>query len=75
MPLYNLTYQNKPPEFPPKIAHSWGGEDIYGLWITVSVAGVDQTFRWCPPGEFMMGSPEDEAERWGVVVRNSIRFS
>ena len=27
---------------------------------TLSIKGVDYTFRWCPPGEFMMGSPESE---------------
>ena len=30
---------------------------------TLSIKGVNYTFRWCPPGEFMMGSPESEEER------------
>lgn len=25
--------------------------------------GVEYAFRWCPPGEFMMGSPDDEPNR------------
>jgi len=60
LPLYKLTEKTKPPVFPFPCAHSWG-EDQYGLWMTVSIAGVDQTFRWCPPGEFIMGSSEDNS--------------
>jgi formylglycine-generating enzyme required for sulfatase activity len=26
--------------------------------------GVKMTFCWCPPGDFIMGSPETENERW-----------
>ena len=29
----------------------------------VSIAGVDTRFCWCPPGRFMMGSPESERGR------------
>ena len=29
----------------------------------INVAGVNVALRWCPPGKFMMGSPESEAER------------
>ncbi len=32
--------------------------------MDVDIMGINQTFRWCPPGEFMMGSPEDEVGRW-----------
>ncbi|MDO5308732.1 MAG: SUMF1/EgtB/PvdO family nonheme iron enzyme [Planctomycetia bacterium] len=28
-----------------------------------TIAGVDVKFRWCPPGEFLMGSPQEEEER------------
>lgn len=31
-----------------------------GKKVTIAIRGVDYTFRWCPPGEFMMGSPESE---------------
>ena len=30
---------------------------------TAIVNGVEFAFRWCPPGAFMMGSPEDEKGR------------
>ena len=29
----------------------------------LTVDGIEYAFRWCPPGEFMMGSPEDEPGR------------
>ncbi|CAM2010461.1 hypothetical protein APED_27620 [Acanthopleuribacter pedis] len=46
--------------YPSTIAY---GRDAYGIWQTVEVAGVDQTFRWCPPGQFTMGSPATEHGR------------
>ncbi|MDD3588167.1 MAG: formylglycine-generating enzyme family protein [Thermoguttaceae bacterium] len=30
---------------------------------TVAVSGVEYAFRWCPPGSFLMGSPEKEEHR------------
>lgn len=62
----DLTYppeaQRWPPVFPPMCACAWG-DDAYGLWIDVQIAGLLQRFRWIEPGEFVMGSPADEAER------------
>ncbi|WP_287463686.1 formylglycine-generating enzyme family protein [Accumulibacter sp.] len=52
----------RPPVLPPACASAWG-DDAYGLWIDVDLAGVVQRFRWIEPGEFMMGSPADEPER------------
>lgn len=40
------------------------GEDRIGLWQAFEVAGVRQVMRWIPPGEFQMGSPENEAVRF-----------
>ncbi len=39
------------------------GEDMYGTWLRFEVSGVSQRMRWIPPGEFVMGSPEDEEGR------------
>jgi formylglycine-generating enzyme required for sulfatase activity len=39
------------------------GRDRYGLFAEVKVKGVGFVLRWIPPGDFMMGSPEDEPER------------
>ena len=55
--------QNPPPEFPMPWASHWG-EDIYGLWCAFTVENVVQKMRWIPPGDFWMGSPENEAERF-----------
>ena len=45
------------------------GTDRYGSWASFRVTGTDgarviQRMRWIPPGQFMMGSPEDEAGRY-----------
>ncbi|TLD44199.1 MAG: Serine/threonine-protein kinase pkn1 [Accumulibacter sp.] len=39
------------------------GRDGHGLYLDVDLNGVVQRFRWIDPGEFMMGSPDDEPER------------
>ncbi len=39
------------------------GRDAYGLYEDVTIKGVAQRFRYIPPGRFLMGSPDDEAER------------
>ena len=49
-------------------ADEWG-EDSYGVWVQFSVPGakgtrVGQRMRWCPPGRFVMGSPETEEGRY-----------
>ncbi len=46
----------------------WGtdgvGVDRYGLFGEATLAGGSQRFRWIPPGEFWMGSPEGEEGRY-----------
>ena len=51
-----------PPQFPPLWANAWG-DDRYGLWAEFELSGVTQRLRWIEPGEFLMGSPDDEPER------------
>ena len=48
--------------FPASWASSFG-QDPFGLWCGFEIEGVEQRLRWIPPGEFQMGSPEDELER------------
>ncbi|MCB1035991.1 MAG: SUMF1/EgtB/PvdO family nonheme iron enzyme, partial [Acidobacteria bacterium] len=43
---------------------SAGGEDRIGRWAAFELGGMIQRFRWIPPGDFWMGSPENEAGRW-----------
>ena len=51
-----------PEEFPESWASDWD-EDEFGLWMAFTYKGVRQAFRWCEPGAFLMGSPQDEPER------------
>ena len=39
------------------------GSDRYGLFLDLEILGVVQRFRWIPPGEFLMGSPQSEKGR------------
>lgn len=40
------------------------GWDRCGLFADFEVGGATFPLRWIPPGEFEMGSPEDEPGRW-----------
>ena len=42
---------------------SESGMDEYGLWAEFTTNTITQRLRWIPPGEFQMGSPEDEPKR------------
>jgi formylglycine-generating enzyme required for sulfatase activity len=57
------SHPDEPTDFPAPWASDWG-EDEYGLWMSFSYRGIRQALRWIPPGTFLMGSPEDESERW-----------
>ena len=63
-----------PTEFPTSWASDWG-VDPYGLWMGLTVGGVRQAFRWIPPGRFLMGSPEDEAERLDDEIQHEVILS
>jgi len=60
--MHIRTHKIFPEEFPESWASDWG-EDEFGLWMAFIYKDVRQAFRWCEPGTFMMGSPEDEPER------------
>ncbi len=49
-------------DFPPRWASAWG-DDVFGLWAELVVAGVVQRLRWLEPGSFTMGSPAAERRR------------
>ncbi len=48
---------------PPSWAHDWG-RDAFGAWVSFRIpfTQVEQRMRWCPPGDFLMGSPPDDPE-------------
>ncbi len=52
-----------PHPFPPSWSEAWG-DDRYGLWAELQVTGLTQRLRWLPPGQFKMGSPTKEPERF-----------
>ena len=39
------------------------GEDSFGRWAAVMIAGVEMRFRHCGSGRFLMGSPKSEIGR------------
>ena len=48
-------------ELPPWASSS--NADLYGLYADLSLKDITQRFRWIPPRDFLMGSPDDEPER------------
>jgi formylglycine-generating enzyme required for sulfatase activity len=57
---------------------SWAddyGRDAYGLYAGCRIQGVYQRMRWISPGEFVMGSPQDEAERLDEETQHRVIVS
>lgn len=48
---------------PPPWASEWG-EDRFGVFVAFRIGEVTQRLRWLPPGQFWMGSPENEEGRY-----------
>jgi formylglycine-generating enzyme required for sulfatase activity len=63
-----------PEEFPEAWASDWG-EDEFRLWMVFTYKGVRQAFRWCEPGTFLMGSPEEESERYSDELQHEVTLS
>ena len=66
--------KNSPYPFPPLWAAEWG-EDIFGLWTALVYKEVRQVFRWIPPGDFQMGSPEGEKGRYSNEKQHKVTIS
>jgi len=51
---------------PPAWADDWG-HDPLGLWVSIRIPGTEitQRFRWCPAGDFMMGSGDTDPQAYG----------
>ena len=57
---------------------SWAagmGQDNYGLYADLELHGITQRFRWINPGTFMMGSPNDEPERFDDELQHQVTLS
>ncbi len=58
------------------IIPSWAkgdhGQDQYGYWAAFTFKGINHKFRWIPPGEFMMGSPDTEEGRYDDEVLHPV---
>ncbi|CAM2011433.1 formylglycine-generating enzyme family protein [Acanthopleuribacter pedis] len=63
-----------PDDFPYPSTQAYG-RDAYGIWQTIAVKDVEQTFRWCSPGRFTMGSPATERHRGEDEVQREITLS
>jgi formylglycine-generating enzyme len=64
-----------PPAMPPPWASAWG-DDEFGLWAELGLGSAVQRLRWIAPGEFFMGSPEDEPGRYGdESPQHAVRIS
>ncbi|MCL2304863.1 MAG: formylglycine-generating enzyme family protein [Planctomycetaceae bacterium] len=46
-----------------------------GERMPLMINGVEYAFRWCPPGTFMMGSPENEAKRSDDEKQHQVTLS
>ncbi len=73
--MFVIRRHNRFPEaFPEAWASDWG-EDEFGLWMAFTYKGVRQVFRWCEPGTFLMGSPEDEPERSSNELQHQVTLT
>ncbi|SMF96118.1 Formylglycine-generating enzyme, required for sulfatase activity, contains SUMF1/FGE domain [Methylomagnum ishizawai] len=63
-----------PDPFPAPWADEWF-EDEYGLGMVLALGEARQCFRWIPPGRFLMGSPEDEPERFDNETQHVVILS
>jgi len=59
----------------PRLRPDWAdgaGRDEYGLYADVIVKDILLRFRWIEPTSFLMGSPEDEAGRYGDEIPHPV---
>ena len=70
----NQTISTDPPVFPHEWASDWG-HDPHGYWMAFTVYGVRQCFRWIKPGRFLMGSPENEYERYEDEIQHPVTLT
>ena len=68
-------WQLRPPkEFPSAWAVEWGFDE-FGLWQVFEYQGIAQKMRYIPPGHFLMGSPDDEIDRWDNETQHLVTLT
>ena len=63
------------PDKPSVHAEPMGEGATAGERKTLTVKGIDYTFRWCPAGEFTMGSPESEEGRFDDELQHHVTLT
>lgn len=43
--------------------------------LVIEIAGIEVPVRWCPPGSFEMGSPDDEIGRYSDETMHKVTFT
>ena len=51
------------------------GRDRRGLWLDFRYKDAEQRLRWIPPGQFVMGSPENEAGRYDDETQHRVTLT
>ena len=62
-------------EIPRNLPYVWTsdyGEDEYGIYAAFTYKDISQYFRWIGPGEFLMGSPGNEPERYADELQHKV---
>ncbi len=67
-------YRDVPERFPPVWAIAYG-QDNFGFWADFQVEEVLQRMRWIPAGQFLMGSPASEKERFSSEQPHEVTLS
>ncbi|MGZ0019426.1 formylglycine-generating enzyme family protein [Nitrosomonas sp. wSCUT-2] len=59
---------------PPAWAAAWG-QDAFGFFADLLVHDIRQRFRWIAPGSFLMGSPENETQRYSDETQHPVTLT
>lgn len=58
----------------PHRVHCWALRRLLRTTLVLP-GGVAMAFAWCPPGSFLMGSPETEAHRQDEEIQHEVRLT
>ncbi len=71
----DVKHRISPPDDFPYPCTAAYGRDRFGIWQTVEMGGVGQTFRWIPPGSFRMGSEVGEIGRSNYELQREVTLT